>query len=656
MILLISIPSPLKDFDSNGKCQPQTGDKQPAKASICPRQSGVQRVVAAALSETAVAIAHSFLTLRRSVFYQPMLRRRSTSSSSMSQDGGSPTRNSINPSPSPSDCRPLQSEAAGGIVLETQSITHKREGISDWEAGVSLAKAIMGAGSFALPWAFSKMGYLAGPMVLVVFLGLSVHSIGLLVDCARWLRNSSNNHHSSSSVSYVDVARATFGLTGAALAYASSIASSIGVCGSYLVFVAVNLSALLGINKESSGAEDDESASGIASDNGDRRLFFILVWTVALPIAVLLSSVRNPKRFAEVSMWGDLSVVAGMLAVVIYGIAFAETSGENNETKTTFVFADCVAIGSLKDMALALGSIGYLFLVHFLVLPIESSMEGRTGSGNNTPLDPEAACAGAEDSNGQSAAPGVSRDRFQNVVVRTFLVCGGIGGTFGIIGYFLFGTNTQQIVLLNVEGSIGMAIVQSLLCIDLLLTYPVVMRPSISILEEHWKVSLLKKKKKQKQGENDGLQMVALVSTPASKSCDEGSSANIANLPSGGDNHHQEADDDESSIVVLSNWNHMTVCLSLGVVAAGAGSFVPAFGLLSGLVGGVSQTFLSFVLPPLMWAKKQQLQLHGGGDETSAWACFVSLPWKEKALVLCGMGLIGWTLQSTWAELGSGEL
>ena len=118
----------------------------------------------------------------------------------------------------------------------------------------------------------------------------------------------------------------------------------------------------------------------------------------------------------------------------------------------------------------------------------------------------------------------------------------------------------------------------------------------------------------------------------------------------------------------------MAVCIALGVVAAGAGSFVPAFGLLSGLVGGVSQTFLAFVMPPLMWAKQQLQQqqqfqqkdsnnnngrtrviIYAESHETNALACFGSLPWSEKALVLCGLGLIGWTLQSTWAELTNKE-
>jgi len=554
----------------------------------------------------------------------------------------------------------------------TKIALSNKEGISDWEAGVSVAKAIMGAGSFALPWAFSKMGYIAGPLVLVLFLSLSVRSIGILVDCARFLRTRHERTQSQSigqggvrSISYVDVARATFGSTGAALAYTASIASSIGVCGSYLVFVALNLSSLLG-RFGIQGTDEEEPAGG-------RRLFLILVWIVALPIAVLLSSVRDPKRFAAVSFWGDISVVAGMLAVVVYGLAFG--SGSNSGQKTSSV-RDCVAIGSFGDMALALGSIGYLFLIHFLVLPIESSMVGNCEDGTSS--DAEAGLSTHVSTNRSQVVK--DKDRFQKVVARTFVVCGSIGGIFGLIGYGLFGTNTQQIVLLNVEGSIGMAIVQSLLCIDLLLTYPVVMRPSIQILEEHWSLLVLSKRKKDgicfsnphnENVEGDVLQMVPLTE---SSSCSKRSSA-VSVVDSKDQSSSVTLDLDigmnasRNNNYTTENAGHMIVCLVLGVIAAGAGSFVPAFGLLSGLVGGVSQTFLAFVLPPLMWAKQEQQKSFDEtrnnqlpGDPTlseshvnaaaNAWACFGSLPWREKCLVLCGLGLIGWTLHSTWAELG----
>ena len=563
-----------------------------------------------------------------------MLRRRSGSSSSSSLSEDDPSY-----IPTGNEDESFDGHSKYGI---------NEEGISNWEAGVSLAKAIMGAGSFALPWAFSKMGYLAGPLVLVAFLGLSVHSIGLLVDCARWLRTNNGNR----SNSYVDVARATFGRNGAALAYASSIASSIGVCGSYLVFVAANLLVLLEVESNDVSSE--------------RQMFLLLVWIVALPIAVLLSSVKDPKRFATVSMWGDLSVVAGMLAVVIYGLVFVK------DQRTRFAWQECVAIGAPKDMALALGSIGYLFLVHFLVLPIESSMESIPNIlGENITPDYE---TGTESSHRQKKQ-GVShrsskKDRFQSVVVRTFLVCGGIGGSFGIIGYILFGNNTQQIVLLNGEGSIGMKIVQSLLCIDLLLTYPVVMRPSIGILEEHWKTILLKNKTKQnlqlskeEDSGDDGLQMISLIPVQGvrddsitSTLGERNNSNNVVHHSSNDDAHHHDKED-KTAVIVLDNSTHMIVCLLLGVVAAAAGSFVPAFGLLSGLVGGVSQTFLAFVLPPLMWGRKQQLQNQSVVDyNASVRSCFVILPPREKALVLCGLGLIGWTLQSTWSELKIGSV
>ena len=58
-------------------------------------------------------------------------------------------------------------------------------GISEFEAAASIAKAIMGAGSFALPWAFSNMGYIAGPIFMFVLMIFSVNSLDLLVKCSR---------------------------------------------------------------------------------------------------------------------------------------------------------------------------------------------------------------------------------------------------------------------------------------------------------------------------------------------------------------------------------------------------------------------------------------------------------------------------------------
>jgi hypothetical protein len=156
------------------------------------------------------------------------------------------------------------------------------------------------------------------------------------------------------------------------------------------------------------------------------------------------------------------------------------------------------------------------------------------------------------------------------------------------------------------EGSFFVAAVKLLLCVDLLLTYLVVMRPSILIVLQGL------------------LPTIMMSNRNTSKS-------------SGG------------CCCCWSN-THLPVCVLLGLVAAGCSIFVPAFGLLSGLVGGVSQTFLAFVLPPLTFAAQQQQHPKGGGFMGS------SIGGKEIVLISFGAFLIVWTLVSTWKELGPSKV
>jgi solute carrier family 36 (proton-coupled amino acid transporter) len=450
--------------------------------------------------------------------------------------------------------------------------------ISDWEAGISLAKAIMGAGSFALPWAFSKMGYVAGPIIMTLLLIMSVHSIQLLVQCCAILRRnqqqqqqqqqlhqlSSVNSTTTSIQSYVDVARSSFGATGARCAYVASMSASLGVCGSYLVFIAANLESLLLVSFHN---DDPVATTSTTDSNKMISSQMTLIWII-LPVVVSLSAVRDMKYFVMASFLGDVSVTLGMAVVMVYGTM------KTNQSNTSWGNG-CVAVGSLGDMALAFGSIGYLFLVHFLVIPIESSMERP--------------------------------QNFSQVAATTFSTCAMLSGLFGVFGYLMFGNETEQIVLLNVrQGSFFVTAVKVLLCIDLILTYPVVMRPSIFIVEESvdwWR--------QQRQHRNQKKSSLRYTHTPS----------------------------------MVDGKTHLLICSVLGIIAASASIFIPAFGLLSGLVGGVSQTFLAFVLPPLMWAKQQQQQ-------SPLFASILrSLPLKERTLVLCGFVLIIWTLHSTWTEI-----
>ena len=57
--------------------------------------------------------------------------------------------------------------------------------ISTLAAWAHLLKAVMGAGSFELPWAFLQAGVVLGPLLMVSVCALSAYTHILLVRCRR---------------------------------------------------------------------------------------------------------------------------------------------------------------------------------------------------------------------------------------------------------------------------------------------------------------------------------------------------------------------------------------------------------------------------------------------------------------------------------------
>lgn len=441
------------------------------------------------------------------------------------------------------DLRPLvqdgfRDEDAGRRSADDKPTSASSDRITSLQASASVAKAIMGAGSFSLPWAFAQTGYVAGPLFMMALMALSVSSLRTLGRCRRLARPANGDSSGTkrpNNVSYVDVARAAFGETGAKIVYCASVSASVGVCGSYLVFIAASLSSLLPAKYE----------------NIEQTQLVLLV----LPVAVVLSSVRDSNKFAFTALLGDVSVLLGMIVVIVYGLLYGDEGRSLGE--------GCVPFGTVDGCALAFGAVGFLFFIHFLVLPIEGSM----------------------------ARP----EEFDRVISLTFLGCAAVSAVFGVLGYLFFGEGTEQIVILNIRGSFFVSCVKLLLCIDLIFTYPVVMRPSIEIVEQSLGFQFNSDKKN-------------------------------------------------------SNQSRLGVCSVLGAIAAGAGVFIPAFALLSGLVGGVCQTFLAFVMPPLMLRALKQFSTSKGTKELVA-SCEEA---KVAGTVIFGAVMILWTIHSTWSELRRG--
>ena len=86
--------------------------------------------------------------------------------------------------------------------------------------------------------AFMQAGLLGGIIGLLFLAVVTNYTIKLLSKCRQMTK-------SPDTSTYIDVGRESFGLIGVILVYGSVIAMNLGVCSSYIDFIASNLSLVL---------------------------------------------------------------------------------------------------------------------------------------------------------------------------------------------------------------------------------------------------------------------------------------------------------------------------------------------------------------------------------------------------------------------------
>jgi len=303
-------------------------------------------------------------------------------------------------------------------------------GVSELDAAVSVAKAIVGAGSFALPWVFKNEGTAGGTISLVVSAVLSSVTMKSLArsKCAVEAKTGRRG------LTYVDVARDTLGEAGAVLVFAFTLMASLLVCSSYIAFIG-------------------STVAGMASQDGNIVQALLgpvqqdVVQLAALGVILPICLLRDFRFLTPVVKVGAAAVFAAMGVVLFDGL---KTQGGLGETLAA-VSAQPLWPASVADYFKSLGSIIYLFAVNFLVLPIERSM----------------------------AQPG----RFGNSVDRAIITTGTGNLLFAILGLSFFGDATQDVVTNNLGNGNVLTGVKSLLVIDLALSYPLVMAAGREILE-----------------------------------------------------------------------------------------------------------------------------------------------------------------------------
>lgn len=309
-------------------------------------------------------------------------------------------------------------------------------------AATNLGKCICGAGSFALPHVFLKEGVVGGTLAMTACAFLAACTMQS-INRSRYLAAEYDDATETSAPpasSYVDLTNLALGRGASRLVFALTMAASLGVCSTYIVFIGQTLASL-------SADATSGNVVHVAAPDVDETAWEAMTAATVFP----LSLVRNYGVFAFTSALGVAAVLGGIIVTLAYGVLVDPGGGI------------AVALSAVEGLKMwpenvsdafggSFGTIAYLFCVNFLTFPIMNSMKD-------------------------------ARNEYEGAVSSAVSVIWIVNVLFAIICLGFYGDQTQDLVLGNLDNGPYLSTLKLLLCVDLLFTFPVVFSSGRQILE-----------------------------------------------------------------------------------------------------------------------------------------------------------------------------
>eukprot|EP00986_Skeletonema_menzelii_P012525 scaffold6943_cov157-Skeletonema_menzelii.AAC.2 len=323
------------------------------------------------------------------------------------------------------------------VSADDQSTTRTTGTQSKLSAATNLGKCICGAGSFALPHVFLDEGVFGGTLAMTTC-GLLAAITMQSINRSRYTVSRIENVEPPTS--YVALTEMALGGSVSKLVFGLTLAASLGVCSTYIVFVGQTLASL-------SADEVSNNIVHLIAPNVDEKTWEIITAGTVYP----LSLIRNYGVFAFTSALGVTAVLGGIATTLVYGVFVDPGLG---------IFEALSAVTELKmwpdsiadAFGGSFGTIAYLFCVNFLTFPIINSMKN-------------------------------AEEDYSGAVSSAVAVIWVVNVVFALICLSFYGDSTQDLVLQNLDNGPYLSALKILLCIDLLFTFPVVFSSGRQILE-----------------------------------------------------------------------------------------------------------------------------------------------------------------------------
>ena len=354
---------------------------------------------------------------------------------------------------------------AGAPVMEVESLAEHLQSKNDagpLRTSVTLLKAFLGCAVLFLPHAYGRAGLVLGNVLLLLVAGLSAANLRRLVDCAALLGSGGAD---GATRSIGDIGAAAFGRRGRRVIEGALVATQLGMCCSYVAFVAVN-ARQAHVQLAALGAADGDAAAAAAAytefdcGRADGGLPLWAAVLAQLPILIPLTCVRRLHYLALTSLVADALMACGLAYVGLFAVlqllehglgagASADAGGSGGD------FGDGGGGGgTIAGLALFLGTAVFSFEGVGLCLPIYNAMAPR------------------------------HRHAFPALLARTVGALVTFLCAFATVVYAALGDGVRVVVTTSLPRGRMTAYVQAAYAAAILLSYPLQIIPALQVLEK----------------------------------------------------------------------------------------------------------------------------------------------------------------------------
>ncbi|XP_009629537.1 amino acid transporter AVT3B-like [Nicotiana tabacum] len=288
--------------------------------------------------------------------------------------------------------------------------------------------AIVGAGVLGLPYTFMRTGWITGLVTLFSVAALTYHGMMLLIHTRKRLDLSLIGDSKISS--FGDLGFVVCGPIGRFAVDVMIVLAQVGFCIGYLIFIGNTLSHLLSLSK----------GFGIPLFSSAKSLY---IWG-CFPFQLGLTSIPSLTLLAPLSIFADVAQIGAMGVVMV----------EDVLTFTNQWPSDIHAFGTVSTFFYGLGVALYSFEGVGMAIPLEAEMKDKS--------------------------------KYGKILALSMFLIALMYGTFGVMGYFAFGSSTKDIVTSNMAKGILSTLVKVGLCINLFFTFPLMLNPAFEVFERRF--------------------------------------------------------------------------------------------------------------------------------------------------------------------------